>query len=442
MQLQKLWSDLKSSLWFRPTLWVVALTLLAVGLTAVDRQWSLLEGTIARSWLIVGGVQGARTMLGSIGSAMLTVISLTFSIMMVAVVQTANTYSPRILRQYLGDSANQNVLGILIGTFLFTLLVLRGVRDQDDFVPLIATNFSLLLSLFSVGALIYFINHVSHSIKVNNIVAMVLENAMENLEPHYPAPVGESCWLKDPELPPSSAIIWAAESGYLDLVDAQPLLQTLKEADAVIGLEPKIGAYVLAGTPLATVWPAEAHSEGLAQAVRESLLISQERTMTQDPFYGFQQLSDIGIRALSPAINDPETTINVINATSSLLLQWLQCEPVSRYRCDEEGRLRVITHMYSLTDVLDEAFGQIRRYSRGDVDVLARLIEVYGEISRATEEVDIHDTLWEFVERTLQTAERDVEAPVDRQTINTYLRRTAEILGRDPTPLLLRHHGP
>ncbi len=441
MQLQKFWSDLKTSLWFRPTLWVVALTLLAVGLTAVDRQWSLLEGSLARSWLIIGGVQGARTILGSIGSAMLTVISLTFSIMMVAVVQTANTYSPRILRQYLGDSANQNVLGILIGTFLFTLLVLRGVRDQDNFVPLIATNVALLLSLFSVGALIYFINHVSHSIKVKNIVAMVLEGAVENLEPHYPAPVGQSCWLEDPKLPASSAIIRAAENGYLDLVDSQPLLRTLKEADAVIRIEPKIGDYVLAEAPLVTVWPAQALIADFAAAVRESLIVSQERTLTQDPFYGFQQLSDIGIRALSPAINDPETAINVINAMSSLLLRWLQCEPVSRYRCDEEGQLRIITRMYTLTEVLDEAFGQIRRYSRGDVDVLTRLVEVYGEISRATEEVDIHETLWDFVGHTLQTAERDVKAPVDRQTINTYLRRTAEILSQDPTPLLLRHRG-
>ncbi|MFP4344187.1 MAG: DUF2254 family protein [Anaerolineales bacterium] len=159
MQLQKLWSNLKSSLWFRPTLWVVAFVLLAFGLTAVDRQWSPAAGSLARGWFLTGGVQGARTMLGSIASAMLTVTSLTFSIMMVAVVQTANTYSPRILRQYLGDSANQHVLGILMGTFLFTLLALRGVRDHDNFVPLIATNFALLLSLLSIGALIYFINH-------------------------------------------------------------------------------------------------------------------------------------------------------------------------------------------------------------------------------------------------------------------------------------------
>src|SRR5690606_15019592 len=135
----KLIDYLDSSLWFRPALWMIACSGLAVGLIVLD-TWLDTRGALSE-WpaLLRSDPNDARAMLGAIVGAMLTVVSLAFSVVMLAVVQMAQSYSPQLLRGYIGDPRNQHVLGILIGTFLYSLLVLRSIR-LEEFAPTLATN--------------------------------------------------------------------------------------------------------------------------------------------------------------------------------------------------------------------------------------------------------------------------------------------------------------
>ena len=56
-----------------------------------------------------------------------------------------------------------------------------------------------------------------------------------------------------------------------------------------------------------------------ARLIGEASIIGVTRTMQQDIDFGLRQLNDIGLRALSPAVNDPTTAIEVILRVSSVL---------------------------------------------------------------------------------------------------------------------------
>jgi len=447
MHLRKIWENLRSSLWFRPVLWVIALTSLAFVLIIVDRTQSASFQPIASlSWYFAGDPDGARTILGSIATGMLTVTTLAFSIMMVAVVQTANAYSPRLLPQYLSDRANQHVLGILIGTFLYSILVLRVVRSTTEFqfVPLLATNVSVLLALLSTAAFIFFINHASHSISVSNIIRLISDAAADIIEKEaiFPENMGEA-WSGEepPPFPPEPPAVLKAEAGgYIELIAANPLLKAAVAAGAVVRLEAGIGDYILPGRPLATIWPASACTDDLATAVHGAILLGRQRSLIQDLLFGIRQLSDVAVRALSPGINDPGTAVHCIDSLALLITRWLQHERVSPYRC-YDGRLRLIAPTPSFADILDNAYSQIRYYGSGDMDTTLRLLEVYAEIGSLTAEARDKAVLWQHVERLMQTAAHNISGAGDRALINRQLALTAKAFAQDAYSLMLEIEG-
>lgn len=443
MHLRKIWENLRSSLWFRPVLWVGALALLALLLIIIDRSLApSSQPLVSLSWYFASDAAGARTILGSIATGMLTVTTLAFSIMMVAVVQTANAYSPRLLPQYLGDSANQHVLGILIGTFLYCILVLRAVRSTPDiqFVPLLATNVAVLLALVATGAFIYFINHASHSISVSNVIRLIYKatNRLIEKENIFPENVGEP-WTgaEPPPLPSAPPTILEAEGGgYVDLIESENLLAAAIAAGVVIRLECTIGDFVLPGRPLVTVWPQESIDEELASTVRDTIHLGKQRSLVQDLLFGIHQLSDVAVRALSPGINDPTTAVQCIDTLALLVSRWMKHERVSPYRC-YQGKLRLVAPTPTFAEVLDNAYAQIRYYGLGDMETTLRLLEVYGHLSSLTSERGEKAILWEHVERLLETAAQAITGAGDRARINRQLTITAKAFARDVYPLAL-----
>jgi uncharacterized membrane protein len=156
LRTRALWDDLQSSLWFRPML----LTALSIGLALSS---TVLEQYLDPPHLFDTSADNARAVLTSIASSMLTVTSLTFSIVMVALVLASQQFSPRILRNFMSDHATQNVLGVFIGAFMYSMVVLGSISDVDEatFVPVFSTLIALGFALLSVGVFIYFINHIA-----------------------------------------------------------------------------------------------------------------------------------------------------------------------------------------------------------------------------------------------------------------------------------------
>lgn len=152
-KLKQLWINLRSSIWFVPTLIVLASIGLAVVLIQADstrsdqwlNQWPRLFGASA---------EGARGMMSTIAGSMMTVVGVSFSMILVVLALASSQYTSRILRNFMRSRATQIVLGIFAGIFTSCLIVLRTIRSGNEgtFVPNLAVFFGFLMALIGVGA--------------------------------------------------------------------------------------------------------------------------------------------------------------------------------------------------------------------------------------------------------------------------------------------------
>lgn len=171
-QLERFWSKLWASFWFVPTLIVAGSIALAMVLVEVhstgSAQW------LAR-WprLFGASAEGASGMLSTIAGSMMTVVGVTFSMTLVALVMASSQYTSRILRNFMRDRVTQVVLGIFTGIFAYCLIVLRTIRSGDEggFVPSLAVFFAVVLAMGGIGVLIFFIHHIAASIQASSIIA-------------------------------------------------------------------------------------------------------------------------------------------------------------------------------------------------------------------------------------------------------------------------------
>ncbi|HYR07989.1 MAG TPA: DUF2254 domain-containing protein, partial [Longimicrobium sp.] len=312
-RLRLLWTRVRDSLWFLPCVMTLAGAVLAVVVTQAEQRGAF-DGEMLRSWVFSGGVDGARGVLEAIAGGLITVTGVVFSVTIVALQLASTQFTPRILRNFTADRGNQLVLGVFIGTFTYTLLVLRTVRSADDgespFVPRVAVTLAVVLVLVAIGFLIFYINHSARSIQVAAILDRVARRTIGDVRRLFPEQIGhaDEAAPADPRQPDQPSVtVTAQRAGYLQAVDGRSLFRLGKGRRLVIAMEPHIGDFVVPGQAIATISPPGEVDEEVFRQVRKAFLLGPERTPEQDVEFGIVEISDIAIKALSPGINDPTT---------------------------------------------------------------------------------------------------------------------------------------
>ncbi len=389
-RLRALWESLRATYWVVPSAMAFAAVLLSVAMIQLDEAAA--AALLNRwSWVYTGGPQGARAVLSTIASSMITVAGVTFSITIVALTLASQQFGPRLLRNFLRDLGNQIVLGSFISTFLYCLLVLRTVRGNDDsqFVPHLAVTVGVALAMLSLAVLIYFIHHVATSIQASQVIANVageLEGAIARI---FPDDIGDgAAALEAPPLPPEAArrpdtarTVRATTTGYVQAVDSARILALASKQDRTIRIDVRPGAFVRIATPLASLWPAPEPADACDGPILEAFIVGADRTGAQDAGFFVNQLVELAVRALSPGINDPGTACTCIDRLEQALCQLAGRRIPSAYRYDDDGTLRVVAAPMTFASLLDLAFADIGRYGSSSVSVMSRLLEAVRDLA-------------------------------------------------------------
>jgi uncharacterized membrane protein len=400
MSVREIWNRANESLWFIPSVMTIAAAAAALSIVALDRH--VVDAEFAgEMWFIYDvGSDGARATLGAIAQSVMTVTGVVFSVTIVALQLAASQFTPRVLRTFLTDTSNKLVLGIFIGTFTYTLLVVRTVGspvgEDDAFVPKIAVTVSILLMLVSIGALIFFVNHIAQSIRASVIVHNVSQDALRLVEKLFPEQIGEAGDAPGDRHAPRGVgqpdwTIPARRGGYLQFVNEGSLFALADEGRFLLELVPMIGHYVLPGEPLVRVWfddPARgsAGREELAEKIYGGLSVGDEWTLRQDLERALVELSDIAVRALSPSLNDPTTATMCVDHLGEILTRRGTRSDPSPNRLDESGRVRLVARHFPWDRAVEVSFEKIRHYAENSPSVLIRVVEVCGRIRRLVEE--------------------------------------------------------
>lgn len=418
---------LRTNLWVVPSLQVAGAIVLFIVTLILDR--AAYNGQLALpSWVISGTADAARQILTAIAAAVITVVGVVFSIILVTLTLASTQFGPRMLRNFIRDRGTQLTLGTFVATFVYAVLVLVsiGPGPHGDFVPHIGVTVTLALMVADLAVLIYFIHHIATAIQLPQVIAGIAQDLSEAItvqgEADLPGgPAGQ------PSSGPSSAellarmeagggVVRAAASGYVQYIRLRSLVRFAQEANAVISLSHRPGHFIVQGHPIATVWPAEA-AAGVSEILGRAHITGPYRTLTQDVSFGIDQLVEIAIRALSPAVNDTFTALTCVDWLGDNLCKIVnQWHPTRVYR-DDQGLVRVIAAHPTYERLVQRAFEKIRQASAGMPAVMIRQLDTVSRIMVDTTEKGQRRVLLEQAAMIERASERSVPEEADRADV-------------------------
>lgn len=435
-RLRALWTRTRESFWFLPAL--MTLGALVLAWLSVWLDYRIDEDVRSELWFVFDvGSEGARGVLQAISGSIMTVTGTVFSITIIVLQLASQQYTPRVLRNFTGNRFTHVVLGALVATFTYALVVQRTVRSSDDdvepFVPSISVSIALLLTLLSVGLLVLFIHSVAEGVRAATIVNRVTADVRHTIEKIFPEEVGapEPQRPEEAETEPDGTPISVRthESGYLQSVEEGAVFELAEKGRFTVRMERRIGDFLLPGEVLATVWlPPGAARDEVAQQVLDAFVLGGEKTLQQDVERGIIELLDIAVRALSPSLNDPTTAMMAIDRLAELLVRigTRRFPPLRRVGAD--GRVRFIARRHGYDELVALAFDQIRHHGREHHVILIRLAEVMGRIgARVTGER--RAPLRQQLERVMRSARAGVPDPENQDAVRRAVERARERLG-------------
>jgi uncharacterized membrane protein len=348
---------------------------------------------------------------------MVTVIALMLGLTVVALQLSSTQFSPRLLRNFLRDRPTQVVLSAFVATFaysmagLYTVGVSGGNRTAS--FPRLAVSGSIVLLLVSLGLLVFFADHLVHSIQVDAIMNVVQRNTVLVIQDGLLLG-GEDA----PEVPAGATAITSRRSGYVQAVHCRTLLAHAARHRVCLRLRPRVGEHVVAGTTLAWIWPASPGDPApdqrlFARVLDAGVRVGFERTLEQDAAFGIRQLVDTACKALSPAVNDPYTAVQAIDHLSVIFCALAQ-RPLGNHIARHPGGAAVIVPGRRFPEYLAVMCGLIRRYGASEptvADALLRLLGACADV--AGNDPELCAAIEDQAHIIIADAEREIPQPAD-----------------------------
>jgi uncharacterized membrane protein len=319
----------------------------------------------------------ATTLLSAIVGASAALTGFVVTVTVLVVQMAIGTFSARYMRLIYRDPVLKAVLALLIGTTTFSLSILR--RVTPDFVPNVGLTIDGLLIVASLIFFLLFLDRFMHRLRPVAVAALVAEQAQNTvLSSESVLSIGEEPLTLPQDVPPR--IITNVRAGAIQAIDARGLLAWANERETLVVLRHAIGDFVPSGAELIDVYGRV--GDGDVAALRGMIALGHERTIEQDTAFGLRVMVDVAIRALSSAINDPTSAVQVLDYLGETL-QMLGARPQGAWTEGRhaDGRRLLLIRTPSWADYLALAVTEIREYGAGSVQVLRRLRALLEELA-------------------------------------------------------------
>jgi uncharacterized membrane protein len=354
-------------LWLR----VSAMALIGVATAAAG---IVLAPYVPDAWTLKIGAQAIDGILNVLASSMLAVTVFSVSTMVAAYGAATNNVTPRATRLLMEDNTSQKVLGTFIGSFLFSLVGIIALSaglygSQGRAILLIVTVG--LIALIAV-TILRWIDYLARFGRLGETIQRVEEATWKAMKTRLSHPYLGGKPMDD-ATPAGAWPVFANSIGYVQHVDIGALEDCAKAGDRAVFVRALPGVFADPARPVAMV--SGASNEEIGRAVGRAFTIGAERTFDQDPRFGLCVLAEIASRALSPAVNDPGTAIDVIGRGVRLLAQWARFDATEKDAEIECPRVH-IPHI-EVGDMLDDIFAPIERDGAGLLEIQLRLQKAF-----------------------------------------------------------------
>ncbi len=378
-----------------------------------------------------------KTILATIAGSLLSIVTISFSIIMVVLTTYSTQFSPRTLQDFIKSKLTLQVLGIFIGGFIYSIVTLMFLNSNGQTVFLSAAV-GVIIVFFCLIYFVMFINHVAQSIQVNLLIdtltseilelvenVRVFNEEHENIRSEPPANL-------DTIVEKNQYSIYSKEVGFIRDINDLKLSKFADENNIVINAERMIGDYVTINTKVFTIYyeieemEADELKEEDLEKCLDFILVGKERNKSKDIEFGLQKITEVALRAISPGINDPNTAIFCIKQLGMVLDKIAKADIESTYYYNDDNELTLIFEDISFDYLLYKTFYQLRYYSMRDVSVAASILEALIIIAEGNEQ-KIKDITWEFGNYIVKGFDENILEDLDKKYMNNKIEELAEM---------------
>ncbi|MEL7974621.1 DUF2254 family protein [Isoptericola sp. F-RaC21] len=322
----------------------------------------------------------------TLGIGVIGVVSLVYTLLFGVVQWSAGAFSPR-LPIFRGDALVWRTFGSAIGVFVFCTVAAVAGTDLPR-VSVLVPVVAILGVLTTIALIRQLQTRAFLSIQLAYVLEVVAargRRVIDRLYPPRPGTHDEGPAEPPAELPPPvRTIVWAGRHGVVQQLDLRQLVEAASRVDGVVHFRVAVGDTIVEGTPLAAVVRGDLPDD----LVRRAVVRGRERSFDQDPMFAFRLLADIGLRALSTAVNDPATAVDALDTTDELLQHLATRDLTAVEVHDASGEVRARLVVPAWSDYLRTAVTDLLPTARASPMVLRRMLLLLDHLAEAARSVD------------------------------------------------------
>jgi uncharacterized membrane protein len=404
---------LSERLWLKPLISCVLSLAVAFGASLADQF-------VSAEFFPDISAESIESLLEIIAASMLVIAVFAVGAMLSAYASASNSATPRCFPLVVGDDVSQNALSTFIGAFIFSIVALSAILNGFYGA---AGRFVLFVVMFLVFALVIlsfvrWVDRIARLGRMGNTIEKVeaATDAALQVQAQFPTLGAVSTGIVG-----QGTAVYPKTVGYIQYIDIAKLQRLAEQVDCTICLCALPGSFVAPGSPLAYIENnAVTGKECAPELIIEAFVIASQRTFKLDPCFGLNVLSEIASRALSPAVNDAGTALDIIGTLVRLFVRWAQTRE-KHDNCPVKYD-RVAIMAISINDMFDDAFNAIARDGASNIEVAIRLQQAFHSLTLLNDD-EMRQTAISHAKLAFSYAERSLTLPEEREALKSVAER-------------------
>ena len=385
------YNKITQSIAFYPAIIAVGFLLLSWGMLEIDfSSWGK-QIKSGFSWISLKDASTARTIVSTVAGAIISLTVFSFSMVMIVLNQAASQTSNRVLSSMIENRFQQVILGFYIGTIVYALFLLSTIRDISSgiYVPALSIYLLILLTVIDIFLFIYFLDYVTQTVKYETVIHRVQDQTMKSMQNKFTQKEIADFLPSDK----SYTELKAEDSGYFQEINERRLMAIAEENNLVIQFLFAPSSFLLRGSSVARIY-GEMEDE-LNNKIFTEVDFYNGQPIDVNPEYGFHQLAEVAIKALSPGINDPATAVLALHSLADLFSFRLYHHPPSFLQGNNEFSGIYIPHS-SFTELFKKCIYPIWHYGREDQYIQNALLDMLEQLKGGDNKKLHHDIFEEM----------------------------------------------
>lgn len=390
---KKLINKIKSSIWLYPTMYSFFALLLVAVVTVIDRLYAEEIGQYIHSFFYTN-TDLAESVLSIVAASFITIATFTFSTTMIVLTMYSSQFTPRVVENFLNNQTTMKSFGVFLSGFIYAVTSLLFIDANAENNLVISASIGVVYVIVGLIYFLLFIHNVSTHIQANGLIERLYKEALDKINRYLDFikihKIISDGIVKTKVEAKNKFSIFSPEDGYIQEINYNKINYFAMENDCVIIVNKVVGQFISQETRIISIYHQGEFKieEDQIKNLQRSFLIGIKKTETQDFSFTIQKINEIAIKALSPGINDPNTSIHCLKNIGILLRDLASIENgFLAYNDSEEEQASLFIEAYDFERIIYDAFYQITLYGHKDASVVVAIFKALRVIKgRSTPE--------------------------------------------------------